>query len=81
MLKKYTMEDTIDKIQSEALVIGSNDDQVAGSYEQAKIFYEALSSPKTYLEFSDAEGAQFPLSVRCSRYFLPNVYLTGLMKG
>ncbi|MCD4783984.1 MAG: esterase FrsA [Candidatus Eremiobacteraeota bacterium] len=59
MLKKYSMEGVIDKIQGEMLVIGSIDDQVAGSYEQAKIFYKALKSPKTYLEFTRTEGGQF----------------------
>lgn len=58
-LKKFTMEGVIDKIQGETLVIGSIDDQVAGSYEQAKILYKALKSPKTYLEFNRDEGGQF----------------------
>ena len=59
MLKKYSIEDAIDKIEGEMLVIGSKDDEVAGSYEQANIFYNALKSPKTYLEFTDTEGGQF----------------------
>lgn len=58
-LKQYSMHDSIEKIRCEMLVIASVNDQVAGSYEQAKIFYSALKSPKTYLEFSDAEGGQF----------------------
>lgn len=58
-LKKYSMQDFINKIRSEMLVIGSVSDQVAGSFEQSKTFYSALKSPKTYVEFSDAEGGQF----------------------
>jgi len=58
-LKEFSVKDHLDKIKCEMLVIGSVKDQVAGSFEQAKLFYAALSSPKTYLEFSDAEGAQF----------------------
>jgi alpha-beta hydrolase superfamily lysophospholipase len=59
-LAAYTIADVIDKIRCPMLVIGSVHDQVAGSYEQAKIFFEALEQPnKTYYEFSSAEGAQF----------------------
>jgi hypothetical protein len=58
-LKDFNVKDCLDKISCEMLVIGSVNDQVAGSFEQAKLFYAALRSPKTYLEFSDAEGAQF----------------------
>ncbi len=58
-LKTFNVKDCLDKVDCEMLVIGSVNDQVAGSFEQAKLFYDALKSPKTYLEFSDAEGAQF----------------------
>lgn len=58
-LKAFNVKDCLDKIKCETLVIGSVNDQVAGSYEQAKLFYDALVSPRSYLEFSDAEGAQF----------------------
>lgn len=59
-LKAFSMGDCIDKLKCEMLVLGSVHDQVAGSYEQAKIFYNALEVPKkTYDEFSIAEGAQF----------------------
>lgn len=37
----------------------SNQDQVAGSHEQAKVFFNALQTKKTYLEFTEAQGAQF----------------------
>ena len=58
-LKTFNVKDCMDRIDCEMLVIGSVNDQVAGSFEQAKLFFAALKSPKTYLEFSDAEGAQF----------------------
>jgi esterase/lipase len=58
-LKKYSMKDSINKIRCEMLVIGSVNDQVAGSFEQSQRFYSALKSPKTYIEFGTAEGGQF----------------------
>jgi alpha-beta hydrolase superfamily lysophospholipase len=57
-LKKYTMADSISRIECEMLVVTSHGDRVAGSHEQAKLFFEALKCPKTYLEFTEAEGAQ-----------------------
>lgn len=57
-LKKYTMEGHIDRIGCQTLVVNSSDDKVAGSFEQAKQFYAALTCPKTYLELTDAEGAE-----------------------
>jgi PGF-CTERM protein len=56
-LKAYTLKDCVDQIQCDMLVVNSNQDKVAGSYEQAKKLYEVLKSPKTYLEFTEAEGA------------------------
>ena len=56
-LTAYNMEGSIEKIKCEMLVLASTHDQVAGCYEQAKIFYNALTAPKTYLEFTDVEGA------------------------
>ena len=58
-LQKFTVADSIDKIQAEMLVINSSNDQVAGSNEQAKKFYNALKTRKTYLEFDESQGAQF----------------------
>jgi alpha-beta hydrolase superfamily lysophospholipase len=57
-LKKYAMADSISRIECEMLVVSSTGDKVAGSYAQAKLFFEALRCPKTYLEFSEAEGAE-----------------------
>jgi len=58
-LKKFNQKDTIDKITCEMLVVNSIDDQVAGSFEQSKIFYEKLNTKKTYMEFSRENGGQF----------------------
>lgn len=58
-LKQYSMQDSIEKIRCDMLIVNSVNDQVAGSFAQSKKFYSALKSPKTYLEFSDAEGGQF----------------------
>jgi alpha-beta hydrolase superfamily lysophospholipase len=57
-LRKYTMRDCIDRIECETLVVNSSDDKVAGSHEQAKQFYAALTCPKAYLELTGAEGAE-----------------------
>ncbi len=57
MLEAYTLRDCVDLIQCDMLVVNSSQDNVAGSYEQAIELYEALESPKTYLEFTEAEGA------------------------
>jgi alpha-beta hydrolase superfamily lysophospholipase len=57
-LKEYSMRDCIELITCETLVVNSSDDKVAGSYEQAKQFYAALKCPKTYLELTDAHGAE-----------------------
>ncbi len=56
-LKAYTLKDCVDQIQCEMLVVNSSQDSVAGSYDQAIKLYEVLKSPKTYLEFTEAEGA------------------------
>ena len=58
-LQDYNQAASIDKISCEMLVLNSIDDQVAGSYEQSKIFYNALKAPKSYVEFTTAEGGQF----------------------
>ena len=58
-LEKYELSDSVDKIKTEMLVVNSSNDRVSGSYEQSKILYDALSSPKTYLEFTEAEGESF----------------------
>jgi len=58
-LKKYTMEDVLEKIETEMLVLNSSDDQIAGSNAQAKKFYNGLKSKKSYFEFNSDHGAQF----------------------
>jgi len=58
-LKKYNIGDSLDDLKAEVLVVNSSQDQVAGSNEQAKRFYNALKTTKTYLEFTDEQGGQF----------------------
>lgn len=58
-LKKYSMEDVLEKIETEMLVLNSSGDQIAGSYEQAKKFYNGLQTNKSYYEFTSDQGAQF----------------------
>lgn len=58
-LRKYSQASSIENVKTEMLVLGSVSDQVAGSYEQSKIFYNTLKCKKTYIEFSTAEGGQF----------------------
>jgi alpha-beta hydrolase superfamily lysophospholipase len=58
-LKQYTVADTIGKIKTEMLVLNSSADTVADSNAQAKQFYSALTTKKTYLEFDASQGAQF----------------------
>ena len=41
------------------LVANSSHDQVAGSAEQGRIFFNALKAPKTFLEFDTSQGGQF----------------------
>lgn len=57
-LKKYTMADSISQIECQMLVVNSSGDRVAGSYDQAKQLFAALDCPKTYLEFTEDEGAE-----------------------
>ncbi|MFW5735550.1 MAG: hypothetical protein ACOCWR_10870, partial [Oceanidesulfovibrio sp.] len=58
-LRQYTMSGSIERIESEMLVANSSQDQIAGSYEQSIQFYNDLPGPKTYLLFTDVQGAQF----------------------
>jgi esterase/lipase len=58
-LQKFTVSDSIGKIKTEMLVVCSSQDQIAGSAEQARKFFTALQTQKTYLEFDDSQGAQF----------------------
>ncbi len=58
-LKSYTLKDCVDQIQCEMLVLNSSQDQVAGSHEQSVKLFEVLTSPKTYFEFTEAEGAMY----------------------
>jgi len=57
-LKPYTVADTVGKIEAEMLVVNSSADKVNDSFAQAKQFYNALVSRKTYLEFDASQGAQ-----------------------
>ena len=58
-LRQYGNADTIGKISAEMLVVNSSADQVAGSNAQAKLFFNALTTRKSYLEFDASQGAQF----------------------
>ena len=58
-LQKFTLAQSINKITAEMLVANSSQDQVAGSAEQGRIFYNALQAPKTFLEFDASQGGQF----------------------
>jgi esterase/lipase len=58
-LQKFTVADSIDKITAEMLVVNSCKDPIAGSYAQAKKFYNALKTTKSYIEFTEDQGAQF----------------------
>ncbi|MFW5837534.1 MAG: alpha/beta hydrolase family protein [Desulfovibrionaceae bacterium] len=58
-LQEYTLEDSIKDLKCEVLVVNSSQDQVAGSNQQAKLFYNALKTTKTYMEFTDEQGGQF----------------------
>jgi len=57
-LKSYDLAEVIGKIRADMLVVNSSQDQVAGSNAQAKRFFRALKTRKTYLEFTDDQGAQ-----------------------
>jgi cephalosporin-C deacetylase-like acetyl esterase len=57
-LQKYSNAGSIEKINAEMLVVNSSDDQIAGSNAQAKQFFNALKTKKTYLEFDASQGAQ-----------------------
>lgn len=58
-LQKFNMADSIGQIKTEMLVVNSSEDQIAGSAEQARKFFTALQTEKTYLEFDNSQGAQF----------------------
>jgi len=58
-LQRFSIADSIGDIEAEMLVVNSSQDQVAGSEEQARLFYNKLESKKSYLEFDAAQGAQF----------------------
>jgi len=57
-LKPYTVADVVGKIEAEMLVVNSSADKINDSFAQAKQFYDALVSRKTYLEFDASQGAQ-----------------------
>ncbi|MEF3698067.1 alpha/beta hydrolase family protein [Desulfolutivibrio sp.] len=57
-LKPYTVADTVGKIEAEMLVVNSSADKINDSFAQAKQFYNALVSKKTYLELDASQGAQ-----------------------
>ena len=58
-LQNFSIADEMDNISAEMLVCNSSQDQVAGSTEQARKFYNALKTKKTYLEFDTTYGTQF----------------------
>jgi len=58
-LRRCTMVDSIDSIETEMLVVNSSQDQVANSKEQARLFFSRLQAEKTYLEFDAVQGTQF----------------------
>lgn len=58
-LQRFSVADSIGDIETEMLVVNSSEDQVAGSEEQARLFYNELQTQKTYLEFDAAQGTQF----------------------
>ncbi len=58
-LQRFNVTDSIANIKAEMLVVNSSKDQVAGSKEQARLFYEKLDTKKSYLEFDTSHGAQF----------------------
>lgn len=57
-LQKYTLEDCVENIRCDMLVCNGQGDATGGCYKQAELLYEKLKSPKTYLLFTDREGAQ-----------------------
>ena len=61
-LQLYTVKDVLHKITCPVLVANSLHDQVAGSYEQGKIFFHALKAPKTLLGIFRCPGCPVPLS-------------------
>ncbi len=62
-LKPYTMADSVDRIEAEMLVANSIADKVNDSNFQARQFFAALKSKKTYLEFDASQGAQYHCQV------------------
>mgnify|MGYP000844636352 CR=1 FL=1 len=58
-LTRFEQSGTAGKITAEMLVVNSTEDQVAGSNAQAKLFFNALTCPKTYMEFDASQGTQF----------------------
>lgn len=72
-LKQFSVADSIGQIKAEMLVTNSSDDRVAGSYAQAKLFYNTLSAKKTYLEFDASHGAQFHCQLSAPLYSSENI--------
>ena len=58
-LRQFDQRGTAGQITAEMLVANSVDDRIAGSYDQSKMFFNALKTTKTYLEFDASQGAQF----------------------
>jgi len=57
-LQRFSSAESIEKITAEMLVVNSSADQVAGSNAQAKQFFNALKTKKTYMEFDASQGTQ-----------------------
>lgn len=73
MLRPYTVADVVGRIEADMLVINSSADTINDSYVQAKQFYDALTSKKTYLEFDASQGAQFHCQVGTN--LIPSEYI------
>ena len=50
ILEQYTMQDVVDKIKCPMLVTAGSADHLTG--KQAKLLYDALTCPKTFIEFT-----------------------------
>lgn len=58
-LRSFDQRATAGQITADMLVVNAIDDRIAGSYDQSKMFFNALKTTKTYLEFDASQGAQF----------------------
>jgi alpha-beta hydrolase superfamily lysophospholipase len=61
MLRSYNLREAAPLIEAETLVIDTEDDTMMPN--QAKPLFDAIKAPKTFMEFSKAEGAQLHCQV------------------